>query len=75
MSSKLIDQFIESQIKLVNPPTKTLKSNPKLINIEPTISQDTMEITYNMIIEKKPSNKKVIAFLQDCINKIIEDED
>lgn len=76
MSSKLLDNFVANQINLVNPPTKGIKTNKALINAEiKMVNENDLEATYNMIIDKKPSNKKVIKFLQDCINKIILDDD
>jgi len=75
-SSKLLDMFLAEQIKLINPPTKTRKANKALINPEnKVINENDLEMTYNMILEKRPSNKKVIKFLQNCIDKIIEDDD
>jgi len=76
MSSKLLDMFLAEQVKLINPPTKSLRANKSLINPDnKVINENDMEATYNMILEKKPSNKKVIKFLQNCIDKIIDDED
>jgi len=68
--------FLAEQVKLINPPTKSLRANKSLINPDnKVINENDMEATYNMILEKKPSNKKVIKFLQNCIDKIIDDED
>ena len=76
MSSKLLDNFLAEQMKLINAPTKATKANKNLINpSNKIINENDMEATYNHILEKKPSNKKVIKFLQNCIDKIIEDED
>lgn len=76
MSSKLLDNFIAEQIKLINPPTKAVKANKNLINpSNKIVNENDIEATYNHILEKKPANKKVIKFLQNCIDKILEDED
>jgi len=77
MSSNLLDNFLANQKNLVNPPTKGNKTNKALINSDNKMvnNENDLEATYNMIIDKKPSNKKVIKFLQDCINKIIQDDD
>lgn len=76
MSSKLLDNFLSEQMKLINPPTKSVKPCKALINSDnKMVNENDLEATYNMIIDKKPSNKKVIKFLQDCINKIILEDD
>jgi len=76
MSSKLLDNFLAEQIKLINPPTKAVKANKALVNpSNKVINENDMEASYNMILEKKPANKKVIKFLQNCIDKILEDDD
>lgn len=76
MSSKLLDTFLAEQMKLINPPTKAVKANKALINpSNKVVNEDNLEATYNMILEKKPAKKTVIKFLQNCIDKIIEDEE
>jgi len=76
MSSKLLDAFLAEQMKLINAPSKVVRASKALINpSNKVINENDLEATYNMIIEKRPSNKKVIKFLQNCIDKIIlEDE-
>ena len=76
MSSKLLDNFIAEQMKLINAPTKAVRANKNLINpSNKVINENDVEATYNMILEKKPANKKVIKFLQNCIDKILDEED
>jgi len=76
MSSKLLDNFLAEQMKLINAPSKAVRANKALINpSNKVVNENDMEATYNMIIEKKPANKKVIKFLQNCIDKILEDDD
>ena len=76
MSSKLLDNFLAEQMKLINAPSKAVRANKALINpSNKVVNENDMEATYNMILEKKPANKKVIKFLQNCIDKILEDDD
>jgi len=76
MSSKLLDAFLAEQMKLINAPSKAVRANKALINpSNKIINENDIEATYNHILEKKPANKKVIKFLQNCIDKILEDDD
>jgi len=76
MSSKLVDAFIAEQMKLMNFPAKPAKANKALVNPanKKVMIENDLEATYNTILEKKPANKTVLKFLQDCINKSIEED-
>ena len=76
MSSKLVDAFIAEQMKLISPPAKPAKANKALVNPanKKVMIENDLEATYNTILEKKPANKTVLKFLQDCINKSIEED-
>jgi len=76
MDSKLIRDFLDSQAKLADnktvKPTNKLLAKPELLVIE---SQTDPESLYNEILEKKPSKKKVLKFIQVCIDSIIDEDD
>lgn len=78
-SAKLVDNFIAEQLKLINAPSTPVRAHKSLIN--PTVltvekpREADLELTYNLIIEKKPCAKKVVKFLQACIDNIVLDED
>jgi hypothetical protein len=76
MDSKLVRDFLESQAKLANntivKPTNKLLVKPELFVVE---SQTNPESLYNEILEKKPSKKKVLKFIQVCIDSIIDEDD
>ena len=42
--------------------------------MRPTV-EDTIDEKYNNILEKKPAPKKVIKFLQECVDSIMAQED
>ena len=79
MDNKLLRDFISEQKKLMNatahakPADKSIirPENPTIINVNP----DDPEEMYNYILEKKPAHKKVIKFIQTCIDVIVDDDD
>lgn len=74
MSDKLIKEFIEEQLKLIKPPSHSKPASKDLIKPDQRTKpvENDLESTYNYIIEKKPAPKKVIKFLQEAINTIME---
>lgn len=75
MSDKLITEFIQEQLKLIKPPSHSKPTSKDLVKPEQRAKpapEDDLESTYNYIIEKKPGNKKVIKFLQEAINTIMD---
>ena len=78
MESKLVIDFLKEQEKLMKAPTAVAKPAMKTIirpEVELAKSEDDPEDMYNHIIDKKPSAKKVIKFLQICIDSIVNDDD
>lgn len=78
MESKLVIDFLKEQEKLMKPQASSVKPASKIIirpEEELTKSEDDPEEMYNNIIDKKPSAKKVLRFLQICIDSIVNDED
>lgn len=77
MESKLIQDFMAEQVKLMNAKNHSTAANKKLI--KPTtvkaLDPDNIEDSFNSIIEKKPSAIKVKKFLQATIDKILEQEE
>ena len=79
MENKLLRDFLAEQKKLISatahakPADKTIirPENPTLITVNP----DDPEEMYNYILDKKPAHKKVIKFLQTCIDSIIDNDD
>jgi hypothetical protein len=78
MESKLVIDFLKEQEKLMKPQPSSVKPASKIIirpEEELTKSEDDPEEMYNNILEKKPSAKKVLRFLQICIDSIVNDDD
>jgi hypothetical protein len=78
MSSELLKNFLGEQAKLMNATAHAKPANKNIVRPEKataTVNLDDPEVMYNYVIEKKPANKKVIKFLQQCIDSIMEDED
>jgi hypothetical protein len=76
MSNKLLNDFLIEQKKLMNAPAHARPADKSIIRPEnKVIDMDDPEIAYNYIIEKKPSSKKVVKFLQQCIDSIMSDSD
>ncbi len=73
MSSKLLQDFLASQV-LMDPTVK--KPTPRgLVKPEEVVSEEaTPEVLYNEILQKRPGKKKVLAFLQTCIDSLLDDE-
>jgi len=74
MSDKFIKEFIEQQLKLINPISHSKPPSKDLIKPEQrekVTSENDLESEFNHIIEKKPAPKKVIKFLQNAIDEII----
>lgn len=76
MSNKLLTDFLNEQTKLMNATPHARPADKSIIRPETkVINMEDPEIMYNYIIEKKPSNKKVIKFIQQCIDNIMSDSD
>lgn len=74
MDSKLIKDFLESQVHLMN--NKAPKpTNKMLVNAELMVKSTDPEDLYNEILTKKPSKKKVLKFLQVCIDSIVDEDE
>lgn len=76
MDSKLVRDFLESQKALMNnkvvKPTNKMLVRPELMVQEPTTDPEVM---YNEILEKKPGKKKVLKFIQLCIDSVLDEDD
>lgn len=76
MESKLLKDFLSEQVKLMHAPSHCAPAQKNIIRPEKkVIPENDTESTYNYILEKKPNGKKVIKFIQQCINDIMELED
>ena len=77
MDSKLLKDFLTEQVKLMSAPSHAKPASKTIVRPEKMIvvPDDDTESKYNYIIEKKPGNKKVIKFLQECINEIVDQEE
>lgn len=77
MDSKLIQDFLAEQVKLMNAKSKVTAASKILIKPKAVkaLDPDNVEESFNYIIEKKPSNAKVKKFLQVTIDKILEQEE
>lgn len=78
MDSKILKDFLAEQKKLMNAKSHITPAHSSIIRPENHIAIvkiDTPEDMYNHILEKKPGHKKVVKFLQECIDSIVEDED
>lgn len=74
MSEVMIRDFIKAQAVLMNHVT-VAKTNKDLIKPEAVVSEAaTPEQMYNEIIQKKLGKKKVMVFLQACVNSLLDDE-
>ena len=77
MADRLIQDFIKEQTKLMNAPSHSKPAMKTIIKpdmVRPTV-EDTIDEKYNNILEKKPAPKKVIKFLQECVDSIMAQED
>jgi len=77
MESKLIQDFLAEQVKLMNAKSHTTAASKTLVkpSAVKALDPNNVEETFNYIIEKKPSNAKVKKFLQITIDKILEQEE
>ena len=74
MSDVMVRDFIKHQATLMNH-TVVIKSNKELIKPEAIVTEAaTPEQLYNEIIQKRLGKKKVMTFLQACVNSLIDDE-
>jgi hypothetical protein len=80
MASSMIADFIKAQQMLMKgggtaTPTVAPKTvvRPEVVRV--AVDESDPEALYNEIIEKKPGAKKVLKFLQMCIDSIVNDED
>jgi hypothetical protein len=78
MDNKLVKEFLAEQKKLVNATAHATPASKTVIRPEnpvQTVDMDNPEEMYNYILEKKPAHKKIIKFLQTCIDTIVSDDD
>lgn len=77
MESKLVQDFLAEQVKLMNAKSHATAASKTLVkpSAVKAVDPDNIEGTFNYIIEKKPSNAKVKKFLQATIDKILEQEE
>jgi hypothetical protein len=77
MDSKLIQDFLAEQVKLMNAKQHSTAASKILVKPKAVkaLDPDNVEESFNYIIEKKPSNAKVKKFLQATIDKILEQEE
>jgi hypothetical protein len=78
MDNKLLRDFLAEQKKLVNATAHAKPASKEIIRPEkpiPTVNTEDPEEMYNYILEKKPAQKKVIKFIQTCIDSIVDDDD
>jgi hypothetical protein len=76
MESKLLKDFLAEQVKLINVPSHARPADKTIVRPDTkAIPEKDTEATYNYILEKKPNGKKVVKFIQQCINDIMEMED
>lgn len=72
--SKLVKDFLAMQAMLMDP-VVTKPTNNRLVKPEEVcIKEETPEDLYNEILEKRPGKKKVLRFLQVCIDSVLEDD-
>lgn len=79
MSTSIIADFIKSQKALVDGGAAVPAPAAKIV-VRPEathkfVEEPDPEEMFNDIIEKKPNAKKVLKFLQLCIDAIISDDD
>ena len=75
MSDVMIRDFIKAQAVLMNHVT-VAKTNKDLIKPEAVVSEAaTTEQMYNEIIQKRLGRKKVMVFLQACVQSLILDDE
>lgn len=78
MENKLVREFIAEQKKLMNVKSTVTPAAKHIVRPEAIVAAvdpDDPEEMYNHILEKKPAKKKVLKFLQTCIDSIIDDDD
>jgi hypothetical protein len=80
MESKMIADFIKSQQALMScggggsvAATAKVVVRPEAVRAH--VDESDPEAMYNDILEKKPAAKKVLRFLQMCIDAIVADDD
>ena len=70
----MIRDFIKQQAVLINQ-VNVAKSSKELVKPEAVVTEAaTPEQMYNEIIQKRLGKKKVMTFLQACVNSLIDDE-
>lgn len=74
MSDVMVRDFIKHQATLMNH-TVVIKSNKDLVKPEVVVTEAvTPEQMYNEIIQKRLGKKKVMVFLQACVDSLLDDE-
>lgn len=75
MESQLVKDFLKHQQNHINPVAPASKNivRPEKANKITQPDPDDIEGMFNFIIEKKPNKKKVIKFLQMCIDSLNDD--
>jgi hypothetical protein len=75
MDNQLLKDFLKHQnthINTVTPANKNIVRPEKMVKkVEP--GSEDIDGMYNFILEKKPNKKKVIKFLQLCIDSLNDD--
>jgi hypothetical protein len=81
MESKMIADFIKTQQALMSSggggsgPACAAKVVVRPDAVRKHVDESDPEAMYNEILEKKPAAKKVLRFLQVCIDAIVADDD
>jgi len=79
MDNKLLRDFLAEQKKLISATAHAKPADKHIIRPEApsavVVNPDDPEEMYNYILEKKPAHKKVIKFIQTCIDSIVDDDD
>jgi len=80
MESELLKGFLSAQVNLMKAKGHAIEASKTIIRPEDKKKaqaqpEDDYEEYYNYILEKKPPKKKVIKFLQVCIDTMIAEDD
>jgi shikimate kinase len=80
MESRIIGDFIKAQQALITNGGGTVATPAAKTIVRPEAARKYVDETdpeemFNDIIEKKPAAKKILKFLQVCIDSIVTDED
>jgi hypothetical protein len=73
MESQLLKDFLKHQNTHINTVAPANKNIIRPEKMNKKVEPDNIEEMYNFILEKKPNKKKVIKFLQMCIDSLNDD--